>query len=162
MECVGFAIEEADWFADDPAAPANIITATKVRKLPVGQFIERGRRMEAGSHEIVSGLLIEEGRHDEARLQREASRRFKAQGQAGGRRPFRDDDHYRKVATIYTEAWRTTGAPTRAVEEHFAPVHHSTAARWVQECRRRGFLAPTAERKAGGILTRKTESKEDA
>jgi hypothetical protein len=49
------------------------------------------------------------------------------------------DDHLREVAKVYEQA---SEKPTLAVEKAFV-VPHSTAARWVVEARRRGFLLPT-------------------
>jgi hypothetical protein len=50
------------------------------------------------------------------------------------------DDHLREVARVYNQA---SEKPTQAVERALGPVAHSTAARWVVEARRRGFLPPT-------------------
>jgi hypothetical protein len=49
------------------------------------------------------------------------------------------DEHLREVADVYR---RADEKPTRAVQDHFAPVSYSTAARWVMHARRRGFLPP--------------------
>ena len=70
---------------------------------------------------------------------------------AGGRPRMYDDRHYRNVAAIYASAWRGGVAPTQFVEKIY-DVSHSTAARWVHECRKRGFLSTTDERRAGGVL----------
>jgi hypothetical protein len=50
------------------------------------------------------------------------------------------DDHLREVAKVYEQA---SEKPTLAVQQALGPVAHSTAARWVVEARRRGFLPPT-------------------
>jgi hypothetical protein len=50
------------------------------------------------------------------------------------------DEHLREVAKVYEQA---SEKPTLAVEQAFGPIAHSTAARWVVEARRRGFLPPT-------------------
>ena len=52
------------------------------------------------------------------------------------------DEHLREVAETYMAA---SEKPTQAVEEAFGPISHSTAARWVGEARRRGFLLPARQ-----------------
>jgi hypothetical protein len=49
------------------------------------------------------------------------------------------DEHLREVAAVYLAA---PEKPTQAVERAFGPISHSTAARWVGEARRRGFIPP--------------------
>ena len=135
-----------------PYPPAPILTAKKVRTIRIGDFIKRGRQWKAGSAAIVAGLYQEEGQTDAAERVQEYGGRFEAK--AGGRPRLYGDDHYRKVARIYSEAWRRGEAPTQAVERHpdFVPLPYSTAARWVRECRKRGFLGETEKRVAGGVL----------
>ena len=173
MECVGFSVKEGDWFADDPSEPAHIITAQMVRTLPVGRFIEETRRDKAETAGVVADYLQREAPNIQARdtridgneqhyrevaeLLRERSRRFKAT--AGGRPRMWGDDHYREVAEVYAAAWRSGPSPTKSVERQFQ-VSHSTAARWVHECRKRGFLGPTEKRRAGGVLLPEQEEGE--
>jgi hypothetical protein len=58
------------------------------------------------------------------------------------------DDHYQKVAEVYEQELRSGGrAPLRAVMREFH-VEKSTAASWVREAKRLGFL--TMEYFAGG------------
>lgn len=52
---------------------------------------------------------------------------------------------YREVATFYRHFERTTGKPTSGIAQA-GNVPHSTAARWVREARKRGFLAPATKR----------------
>lgn len=60
------------------------------------------------------------------------------------RRKRLDDAHYEKVAKVYREA---KTRPRAAVADHFY-VAHSTAARWVTECRERGLLPKTSRGRA--------------
>jgi len=53
------------------------------------------------------------------------------------------DEHLREVARVYMAA---SEKPTRAVEQEFGPISHSTAARWVGQARQRGFLPPAEPR----------------
>lgn len=170
MECVGFSIEEDDWLAGDPEAPANIVTRKWLSSLPVGEWIEQVRRDEAAAAEIVGGLYHEEGEYETAHAQWRAGQRFKVKGKAGGRPPRLGDDHYRKVARIYTNARRGSEAPLQAIRNHpdfargktRAPLPQSTAARWVRECRKREILSPAPEPGvAGGVLLpRQSDPKE--
>jgi hypothetical protein len=57
------------------------------------------------------------------------------------------DAHYAEVARIYRLA-AGTGAPTRAVAEHFT-IDKSTAAKQVARARARGFLPPTTRGRVG-------------
>jgi len=152
MECVGISVTQKEPAHGAPYPPSPIITAKMVRTIPVGQFMERSRRLKTGSAEIVAGLHQKEGKSNAAEWARQYGDRFKAR--TGGRPREWGDDHYRKVAAIYAIAWRSGEAPTQAVERHpdFAPISHSTAARWVRECRKRGFLGKTEKRVAGGVL----------
>jgi len=66
------------------------------------------------------------------------------------------DEHYRRVAEIYRDAFKN---PTAAV---MAQMHasRSTAGRWVMEARRRGFLRPTRPGQAGEASTNRRATKE--
>lgn len=156
MEPVGFELAQRD--ADGtPTVPTEVLTAKMVRELHIGEYIERGRRIKAGSAAIVARDYREKDRPDDAQRAQEYGRRFKAK--VGGRPHMYGDDHYREVARVYAEAWRKGEPPTQAVERHpdFAPLSHSTAARWVRECRKRGFLGETKKRRAGGVLPNEQE-----
>lgn len=54
------------------------------------------------------------------------------------------DAFYRRVADFYTRAVDESGKPTQALAES-ADVPRSTAARWVSQARKRGFLASTSK-----------------
>jgi hypothetical protein len=64
----------------------------------------------------------------------------------GGRARY-GDEHWRAVAAVYTEAYRRGDFPKAAVADRF-DVARNTATQWVHRARKRGFLPPTAERKA--------------
>jgi transposase len=53
-----------------------------------------------------------------------------------------------EVAGVYRAAWESGENPTQAVAKHFEKPY-STAARWVGEARKRGFLGP-ADGSRGG------------
>jgi hypothetical protein len=59
------------------------------------------------------------------------------------RNPNTSDEHLREVAEVYATA---SEKATHAVEEASRPTSHSTAALWVGEARRRGFLPPARQR----------------
>ncbi|HET9889664.1 MAG TPA: hypothetical protein VFQ42_04110 [Mycobacterium sp.] len=58
------------------------------------------------------------------------------------------DDFYRSVATAYNEAVAATARPAKVLAEE-AGVPVGTVHRWVNEARRRGFLPPTTQGRAG-------------
>jgi hypothetical protein len=62
-----------------------------------------------------------------------------------------DDAHYEEVARLYDEAI-TAGsrAPNRWIADSLGVESTSTVKNWVVECRRRGLLPPTTERRAKG------------
>jgi hypothetical protein len=70
-----------------------------------------------------------------------------------GAPPRYDIDHWKEVALVYSKAYLSGGHPTAAVAKRF-PISKSTAAKWVQHCRKLGLLGQTEKRKAGGILER--------
>lgn len=160
-ECVGFEIAEFDPPArDDPPEPAHIITAQIVRAIPVGWLTQQARQRVGRDAEALAGVCEQAGDHAHALFQTDLATKF--MGEAGSRPRMWGNDHYRKVAELYTVAWRKDYPPTQTVEKAFE-VSHSTAARWVQECRTRGFLGPTEKRKAGGLLPERVDTeKEDA
>ncbi len=69
----------------------------------------------------------------------------------GGAYPL-DAEHYRAVASIYRRAVAAGGAPTNAVRRSMQ-VSPQTAARYVSQARRRGFLGPTTQGRAGELPT---------
>jgi hypothetical protein len=122
-------------------APENgePISARRVREVPVAECIRAAiglaaipiRRSEGEVTFLMGG-------------QREYARRFPEAFELA--RDITSDEHLREVAKVYMAA---TEKPTRAVEEAFRPISHSTAARWVGKARQRGFLPP-ARPAAGG------------
>lgn len=143
-ECVGFALNQ-------PAPGTAYVTAALVRSVPVGRLIEETRRI-AGS--VAENLAAGYTDADMTRGFEGIAAGFKTP--AGGRPRMYDDEHYRNVAAFYAAAWRGSAAPTKFVETTYG-VSHSTAARWVHESRKRGFLGATDERRAGGVLPPDTE-----
>ncbi|MFY1673698.1 DUF6214 family protein [Plantactinospora sp. WMMB334] len=64
------------------------------------------------------------------------------------RRRSTTPDLLRETAEVYRKAVAEGHPPTLAVSEHFT-VSHRTAARWVSQARREGFLGPAQGTKAG-------------
>jgi hypothetical protein len=61
-----------------------------------------------------------------------------------GRPPIYPPEHFAEVARVYSEHLADGGrTPTKAVQEHFAPVSKSAAAKWVARARERGLLEST-------------------
>jgi hypothetical protein len=116
------------------------ISARRVRDVPIAECIQI-----AVGH---AGIPIERTA-DEIRFKmgpRSAEHLTESLAHARPRSANTSDEHLREVARIYLGA---TGKPTRAVEEEFGPISHSTAARWVGEARRRGFLPPATNSRKG-------------
>ncbi|MCU1451928.1 MAG: hypothetical protein JWN46_74 [Acidimicrobiales bacterium] len=89
--------------------------------------------------EFIAGRLIEAPNH----VQLEASEILRKRA----RRRSLTDDLLQQVSSTYREA-AADGAPTRAVSEKYS-VAHSTAARWIAEARKRGFLTHTTRGRIG-------------
>jgi hypothetical protein len=157
MECVGVAITEKEPAYGAPYPPAEVITRQMVRKIPVGDYIKRTRPIQEGVAETVARLYEAEGNPEDAARVRDYGRRFSEGAPAPGRPHKWGDDHYREVARAYTVGYGK-GYPTKYVARHFSTpgghqVSHSTAARWVRECRKRGYLGDAPEKGvAGGVL----------
>jgi hypothetical protein len=107
------------------------ISARGIREIPLGEAIGESIGLAAAPVEERDGQLIvnlpAKSRTGEA---------FKLARERGV-----SDRKLREVAAIYRAAHEK---PTQAVQRHpaFAPISYSTAARWVMEARRRGFLPP--------------------
>jgi len=149
FECVRFSIEVDDKLGADIPPEQRLVTAQLVRSIPVGSLIEETRQRTGRDAASIAEAYHSAGDIESAQQERELAEQFRAR-RAEGHRPRLGNDHYRAVAEVYASAWRSGSAPTQSIERYF-DVPHSTAARWVQEARRRGFLGQTQERKPGGI-----------
>ncbi len=120
-ECVGFAID-LDTERSKEYPPPYKIGAELFRRVPVGDLVMRHRRRLAAPQEAAQPSEYVRG----------------------------DDElHYSNVAVVYHVAWSFGRRPTKAVQEEFG-VSRATASRWVQEARRRRYLAPATQGKASG------------
>jgi hypothetical protein len=152
MECVGVEVRsDANAPVSPPLRPQPLTTAL-VRSIPLGQLIADERRRLAGVWDEVAALPHPEG----APLPLGSARyRKRAESFRAGKRRDYGDDHYRAVAEVYAAAWRRGEPPTRAVQEWasdvYGSVSRSAAANWVATCRTMGLLAPTEQRRAGGV-----------
>ena len=91
--------------------------------------------------EIPVGRLVAQRRAEQAALSEH-------RGQWEGQRPRKGREFYEEVAAVYREAY-ATGAPTKAVKDHYQ-VNHSTAAKYVARARNQyGLLPRTPQGKAG-------------
>ena len=154
-EPVGIEVGEKDHLtAGMVGEPSHILTAALLRGVPLGYLVERGRRFLIGSARIVAECYDKDGDVENAEWAREWGRKYRTKRE--GRPRKYGDEHYREVAAIYSAAWRNGVPPTQAVQMAFADgtrgPSHATAARWVGEARKRGFLTATRHGKAGGDL----------
>lgn len=111
------------------------MTADDIRRLPLGTLLADMRAENAARWATIAE---DEGDEDAAVAAREWV----------GRIPLPE------VAQVYRDALRERGNPTQAVARRFAregedELPRSTAARWVREARRAGFL-PTAKQGVAG------------
>jgi hypothetical protein len=147
--CVGFSVRSFGssqalrtlcGFPDEHQTTQEV-TASLVRGLPVGSLTQRAisglmRMLEAtGRDAELFKPLIEETR----------------KGPKRGRPTLYDDDHWARVAEVYSREYAAGGHPTKKVAEVFK-VNRHTAAKWVATSRRRGFLGQTTPRRAGGAI----------
>jgi hypothetical protein len=130
------------------AAGPQPVTATLLRQLPVATLISEARRDQADLVEWAS-----RAKEVGARARRAAGKQvppFEQARRRGGRPRERGPEHFEAVAAVYSDALRLGDRPTKAVEQRWQ-VAASTAAKWVRQARRLGFLGPTTQGKAGGI-----------
>ena len=119
------------------------ISARGVRNIPIGEFMQTAitgaaAREEHGPRGVVTYTPGAADLTEGAKLARPRTR-------PTDRRI--SDEHLQTVANIYSA--HEEGKPTQAVaDELFAT--YSTAARWVMEARRRGFLPPATRRRSKG------------
>jgi hypothetical protein len=109
------------------------VSARRLREVPVAECIQVAISSAAMRFERRAGeLRVAIGGTDPADTM-ELARKVRP------RSATTSDEHLREVADVYLKA---PEKPTRAVEDAFGPISHSTAARWVGEARRRGFIPP--------------------
>lgn len=165
MECVGFEVR-SDTVRTRGTGRLGIapspVTASMARSLPLGRIITESRRKLADQWVEVSDLP----NNPSAPGDKGRAERF-----GRGKRRDYGDEHYEAVAEVYAHAWRAGEPPTRTVQEWAArtyhgwdgegrpPVSRSAAANWVSTCRAMGLLAPTEQRRAGGVPD--TDGKDD-
>lgn len=169
IECVGLTIEwmpmapsrETGHWADDPDTPTpwppgegpepEPLTAVMLRQIPLGRIVNQARKELPAMIAITDSMnrVVAEDLGEPPQRVRVGTVDI-----VNRRRRRRDDEHFRLVAEIYRRA-RASGvkeerkAPTRAVADEFV-VAKSTAAGWVHEARKRGFLPPTRRGRARG------------
>ena len=126
------------------AAPdGQVISATSLRRFPVGRLMEESRR----SHEALAQWAAEAvpGRREEQL----ADARLWEKSRAGRSGPKGyGAEHFVEVATIYQREALLGRKPTQAVARHFV-VSKSAAAKWVAKARTMGLLPPAQKGKAG-------------
>lgn len=149
LECTRFGIEAM------PGSPAGIKT-TVLRKLPLARLVDQLRDEHIRGFEWLGAetqIWGAGGRSDEAGdiAALRAAIRTKP-----GRPVMYDDDHYRQVAAIYSAAEASRQPPAKAVADNLG-VARTTAIKWVQRARERGFLPPTTRGKSAGSAGRRSD-----
>lgn len=151
IECTGLALSLAEGQAVQP------LTATLLRRVRLQDEIRRARSERARRHgaefieaydEAAAGdsrnaHLLEEVSSGAAATTRRAVEAWSPPRRAG--RPTQlDDEYYRAVARVYSEAAVRQQPPTKAVQTNFH-VSGATASRYVSRARELGLL-PEARR----------------
>jgi hypothetical protein len=136
-----------------PDQPAQPVTATLVRSLPVAGLINaaRAERFAAAGGEVAAAvdagqdLDVTRGLVDSLRAQAEpwAER-------TPGRPVELGAKHYGAVAAVYSAALAGRNAPLLAVQRTWT-VSRPTASRWVRAARDAGLLPPTDRGRARGF-----------
>jgi hypothetical protein len=100
------------------------VTGELIRSLPVGRMLLRSA--------LKANTLQASPHADAAKIRKQGP----------------TDESLRVVARVYRLALAVRNDPTAAVASGLK-LPRPTAARWVKEARRRGFLGPSEERRAG-------------
>ncbi len=128
-EIVGLSVEQTDAQAPEP------ITARSLREIPINrvfnQLIAYSKTLHADYPEQTY-----DGDWTPTVTLELPRRGGRAEGPAAARQ-----EKLGMVARVYDIARLDKRRPTKAVAEHFG-VPRSTAANWVQACRKRGLLGP--------------------
>jgi hypothetical protein len=148
------------------------VTSTLMREIPFGTLIDATRlfRAQSDARAAQAQLSLRDSKERRRRgersivlnltpptaLVKSIERRLRGQAGKPGRPPVRNADFYAKVAQVYSEAYRRSESPTRAVSqarrELGVILSSSAAAKAVRRARSLGFLGPTEKGKAGGAI----------
>lgn len=145
---------------------AQPVTTSLWRSINIGSLTARARREvmkqirahveaeEAQQLDADEAWIRDEVLADAKKLIASESERRKP-----GRPPLHGPEHFKRVAEVYSDAWKAGKAPTQAVVRRFT-VSASTAAKWISRARREGYLGPTTQGKGGATVpVRRTISK---
>ena len=162
MKVKGRAKADTRWVELDGLHVPEVITAVATGpELPFDVEIEaelEGKRMVVRSIRTTRGEITSEALREvpvtrilsNGLVSLVAIMNFAGRNFAAAKAEGPTDSTLKLVATIYRFASLGGEKPTQAVVE-LLEIPRSTAARWVQQSRRRGFLGPTEERKAGQL-----------
>ena len=134
VECVGVELTCGD--------DLRALSAAVVRALPFGGLLRDAR---SARYDQTWGPVIEAltGTDEEAMVPTGVDREARRWAERPVIRGLQlDDDHYDRVARIYSRAANRGVAPRKAVAETMQ-VSPPTASRWISEARRRALLPPT-------------------
>jgi hypothetical protein len=138
----------------------NQFLASDLRSLPWRMMLKDEVRQRVAEAELVismDNVVHEYGTSEALERWRNSGREDLAELSAGhlkalttSSRKRYDDAHYDEVARMYDEALRQgSRSPVQDLADR-KKVRASTAKNWVTECRKRGLLPPTEERKPKG------------
>lgn len=161
LECVGATLrtfptqqEVARAHPEEQLPEPQPVTALLWRTARLGEAIEATRR----THErIVAQLTSDDSESGSVYVER-AQNLAEARGGRTGRKPDRGPDDFRRVAEVYSAAYRRHENPNEAVQAAFT-IGRSGASKLIRRARDHGFLGETSRGKAGGIRPDEEENK---
>ncbi len=134
------------------------ITSTGIRIPLAEKLAEYVTTREVRDRLISKAPTLPKPIREQAAKRLRTLERSKPEPRGPGRPPQYGDEHFEKVAAIYTAALRLGDPPTLAVAEDFV-VSKSTAAKWIARAREKGLLPETAQGKAAAWPADKTRRK---
>jgi len=116
---------------------AKSISEVPVRRLTTMATVKLAESIRIDEEVVLRRAAQRHGGDDGSAFQASVNQVTEGAFQATRRRRPMTDELLEEVAGVYRND--RTGAPTKAVQDHF-PTSHRTAARYVGEARKRGFL----------------------
>lgn len=137
------------------------LRASMLRALPFGHLFRKAMAARSWTQEINAAMVdscpwTPERDAAEKAFFMDEEERWKAPPSRPGRRPHYGAADLERVAACYSAAFAAgSDSPTKDVSERLG-IPRSSAAKLVMKCRKQGLLAPTEQRKAGGMAPPET------
>ncbi len=151
LECVGVAVRSFRGDAplrEVPVEPAAVLSAVTLRQVPLGRIVAGLREEMARHHHPSTVVVLDDDEPEPPPDEEHRQYALWAQSPRGG--PRLPAEHYREVARVYREAWRSGATPTQAVARRFN-LTPSGAAKQVQKARALDLLPKAAGPGRAGV-----------